>query len=126
MTAASNVKIRPVDMRIIDTVFGMEGGYVLDFSNRTFAEFFHEELNVDIYDVQLGGLRRERRWISPPPTNSGSPVSSGQHQTTSCTVLDRVPPSTVVAQPSVQRLARRTAHPSGCLKSLVIQEAHYA
>ena len=50
MTAAPNVKIRPVDMRIIDRVFGMEGGYVLDFSNRTFAEFFHEELNVDIYD----------------------------------------------------------------------------
>ena len=50
MTAAPNVKIRPVDMRIIDRVFGMEGGYVLDFSNRTFAEFFHEELGVDIYD----------------------------------------------------------------------------
>ena len=50
MTTASNVKIRPVDMRIIDRVFGMEDGYVLDFSNRTFAEFFHEEFNVDIYD----------------------------------------------------------------------------
>ena len=41
-------------MPIIDRVFGMEGGYVLDFSNRTFAEFFSEELNVDIYDARWG------------------------------------------------------------------------
>ena len=39
-----------MDIPIIDKVFGMEGGYVLDFSNRTFANFFHEELGVDIYD----------------------------------------------------------------------------
>ncbi|MXZ71939.1 MAG: DUF3644 domain-containing protein [Acidobacteria bacterium] len=39
-------------MPIIDRVFGMEGGYVLDYSNRTFAEFFREELSVDIYDAR--------------------------------------------------------------------------
>ena len=39
-----------MDMPIIDKVFNMEGGYVLSFSNRTFADFFHEELGVDIYD----------------------------------------------------------------------------
>ena len=39
-----------MDIPIIDKVFGMEGGYVLDFSNRTFANFFHEDLGVDIYD----------------------------------------------------------------------------
>ena len=50
MTAASSVKIRSMDMPIIDRVFGMEGGFVLDFSNRTFAEFFHDEVNVDIYN----------------------------------------------------------------------------
>ena len=63
MGAASNVKIRPVDMRIIDRVFGMEGGYVLDFSNRTFAEFFHEGFNVDIYDdhwAVQGGSKANR------------------------------------------------------------------
>jgi len=63
VTAASNVKIRPVDMRIIDRVFGMEGGYVLDFSNRTFAEFFHDEFNVDIYDdhwAVQGGSKANR------------------------------------------------------------------
>ena len=50
MAAASNARIRSMDIPIIDKVFGMEGGYVLDFSNRTFANFFHEELGVDIYD----------------------------------------------------------------------------
>ena len=39
-------------MPIIDRVFGMEGGYVLNFTNRTFADFFREELNVDIYDAR--------------------------------------------------------------------------
>ncbi len=39
-----------MDMPIIDRVFGMEGGFVLNFSDRTFAEFFHEELQVDIDD----------------------------------------------------------------------------
>lgn len=35
-------------MSIIDSVFAMGDGYVLEFSNRTFAQFFREELNVDI------------------------------------------------------------------------------
>ena len=50
MEKASNPRIRSMDMPIIDKVFNMEGGYVLSFSNRTFADFFHEELGVDIYD----------------------------------------------------------------------------
>jgi hypothetical protein len=40
--------IRPLDMRLIDDLFGMGSGYVLDFSDRTFAEFFASGLNVDI------------------------------------------------------------------------------
>ena len=39
-----------MDIPIIDRVFGMESGVVLNFSNRTFANFFHEEFGVDIYD----------------------------------------------------------------------------
>ena len=50
MTAASSVMIRSMDMPIIDKVFEMEGGYVLDFSNRTFAEFFQDELDINIDD----------------------------------------------------------------------------
>jgi hypothetical protein len=41
-------KIRAVDMRLLDDVFAMSSGYVLDFSNRTFSEFFMNELGVDI------------------------------------------------------------------------------
>lgn len=48
--------IRSIDMRLIDDLFEMGGGYVLDFSNRTFAEFFDEELGVNIdaprYDAE--------------------------------------------------------------------------
>ena len=39
-----------MDIPIIDKVFGMESGVVLNFSNGTFANFFHEEFGVDIYD----------------------------------------------------------------------------
>ena len=39
-----------MDFPIIDKVFAMEGGFVLNFSNRTFCEFFRDELNVDIDD----------------------------------------------------------------------------
>jgi len=40
--------IRTVDMRLVDDLFGMGGGYVLDFSDRTFAAFFAEELGINI------------------------------------------------------------------------------
>ncbi len=49
-------KMRAIDLRLIDDLFEMGGGYVLDFSNRTFAEFFADELGVDIdlpqYDAE--------------------------------------------------------------------------
>jgi hypothetical protein len=44
------VQIKRSEMRQIDQVFGMEGGYVLDFSNRTFSEFFEDEFRINIYD----------------------------------------------------------------------------
>jgi Restriction endonuclease len=48
MTAASN--IRSVDMLFLDDLFEMGGGYVLNFSDRTIAQFFAEELNIDFDD----------------------------------------------------------------------------
>lgn len=42
--------IRSLDMKLVDDIFEMGGGYVLDFSDRTMAAFFAEELNVDIDD----------------------------------------------------------------------------
>jgi hypothetical protein len=42
--------LRSIDMRLVDEVFEMGGGYVLDFSDRTFREFFADEMDVDIDD----------------------------------------------------------------------------
>lgn len=42
--------VRPVDMILLDDVFEMGGGYVLDFTDRAMREFFARELNVDIDD----------------------------------------------------------------------------
>lgn len=42
------VNIKPIDMKFLDVLFEMEGGYVLDFSNRTFSEFFIHEIGEDI------------------------------------------------------------------------------
>ena len=63
MTTTSKNKIRSMDIPIIDKVFVMEDGFVLNFSNRTFAEFFHEEFRVDIYDPRWavqGGSKAKR------------------------------------------------------------------
>ena len=43
-------KLRLIDIKLLDDIFDMNGGYVLDFSNRTFAEFFLEEFNINIDD----------------------------------------------------------------------------
>ncbi|WP_173089167.1 restriction endonuclease [Devosia sp. 1635] len=37
------------DMKLIDSIFGMYSGYVLDFSNDRFASFFNRDLDIDIY-----------------------------------------------------------------------------
>jgi hypothetical protein len=38
------------DKQILEKIFQMEGGYVLDFSDRTMGEFFRDDLSIDIYD----------------------------------------------------------------------------
>lgn len=41
--------LRSIELSLVDEVFrGAERGYVLDFSNRTFADFFNRELEIDI------------------------------------------------------------------------------
>jgi hypothetical protein len=55
--------IKSSEMRIVDRVLGMEGGYVLDFSDRTIANFFLDELNVDFNDPRftLNGTSKAKR-----------------------------------------------------------------
>ncbi len=42
--------IRSIEMLLLDDLFETGGGYVLNFSDLTFAQFFADELNVDIDD----------------------------------------------------------------------------
>lgn len=51
------------DMRTIDRVFAMEGGYVLDFSNPSISAFFLDDLNIDFDDPRYavnGGSKGKR------------------------------------------------------------------
>lgn len=38
------------DKQILEKLFQMNGGYVLNFSDRTMGEFFRDDLKIDIYD----------------------------------------------------------------------------
>jgi hypothetical protein len=42
--------VRQIDFLLLDDVFEMGSGYVLNFSDRTMSQFFAEELNIDIDD----------------------------------------------------------------------------
>ena len=57
------VKLKYKDIRIIDDAFEMHGGYVLDFTNRTFAQFFDDEFGIDIDadKYQANGTSKARR-----------------------------------------------------------------
>jgi hypothetical protein len=41
-----------IEKRKIERALGMESGYVLNFSNRTFAEFFLDSFGIGIYDAK--------------------------------------------------------------------------
>lgn len=41
--------LKTIEKKVFEDLFGMGGGYVLDFTNNTFAEFFRETTNIDIY-----------------------------------------------------------------------------
>jgi hypothetical protein len=61
--------ISPSDMQIVEHVLNMNGGYVLDFSDRTFNEFVAHEVGVDAtayrYAVDGGSKARRLRRILP-------------------------------------------------------------
>ena len=44
------LRLRMTEKNLIDELTGMRSGYVLNFSNATFAEFFRTEVGIDIYD----------------------------------------------------------------------------
>ena len=63
MARTTKDRIHSLDMPIIDNAFAMESGYVLNFTDRTFAEFFAEELGVNIDDPrwEVQGCSKAKR-----------------------------------------------------------------
>lgn len=55
--------LNTLDKEPFESLFGMSSGYVLDFSNRTFAEFFREAVGIDIYSpkYEFNGVSKARR-----------------------------------------------------------------
>lgn len=51
--------VTAMDLRAVEDLFGMGGGYVLDFSNRTFAMFF-TDLGIDIGQEVPDGSKANR------------------------------------------------------------------
>ncbi len=45
-------QIKGTDKAILEKLFGMQGGYVLDFSDRTMEQFFQDEFKINIYDTK--------------------------------------------------------------------------
>ena len=55
--------IRSIDMMLLEDLFEMQSGYVLNFSDRTFTQFFADELNIDVDDptyARNGGSKGKR------------------------------------------------------------------
>jgi class 3 adenylate cyclase len=61
--ATAMTKFRPADKAFLEKIFEMESGYVLNFTDQTFALFFSESLGVDIDDpvyFEAGGSKAKR------------------------------------------------------------------
>src|SRR3954471_2201483 len=43
------IKLTHAEMRVLDDALDMGGGYVLNFSDRTMAEFFDDEFGITIH-----------------------------------------------------------------------------
>jgi hypothetical protein len=55
--------LRPIETRLVLELFETSPGYILDFNNNTFAEFFSLEVGIDIYDeiyADLGSSKGKR------------------------------------------------------------------
>ena len=42
--------LKTTDKQVLESLFQMSGGYVLNFSDRTMGEFFDDDLSINIYD----------------------------------------------------------------------------
>ena len=73
MTTATPEKAKPLlgpaDMKVVERVLGMKGGYVLGFSDRSFDEFIAHEVGIDAsaprYSVDGGSKAKRLRRLLP-------------------------------------------------------------
>lgn len=45
--------LKTIDKQILESLFDMKEGYILDFTDRTIGEFFEDELNIDFFDEKF-------------------------------------------------------------------------
>ena len=59
-------KLTTADMKLIDNLFGMYSGYVMDFTNKRFGSFFKRDIGVDIYDdaYAIHGTSKGKRLLA--------------------------------------------------------------
>lgn len=73
--------LKPIEKRGFEDLFGMSSGYVLDFSNDRFAEFFRDTLRIDIYAPKYSGYgdskakRLRAFWDTEPDALVGQALS---------------------------------------------------
>lgn len=55
--------LKMIERECLEDLFDMSGGYVIDFSNKTFGEFFRESVNINIYaeKYSFNGESKARR-----------------------------------------------------------------
>ena len=44
--------LKTLEKRQYEDLLGMSGGYVLDFTNRSFADLFRDSVGINIYDAK--------------------------------------------------------------------------
>jgi hypothetical protein len=70
-----------IEKRYFEDLFGMDSGYVLNFSNDSFDEFFRTNFNIDIYDdkYSIRGVSKAKRlrafWELEPDSIVGRALS---------------------------------------------------
>ena len=73
--------LKPLEKRQIEDLLQMSGGYVLDFTNRSFADLFRDAVGVNIYDskyAQRGESKANRLrvfWDTEPNVVVGKILS---------------------------------------------------
>ncbi len=58
--------LTPLEKRCFEDLLGMGGGYVLNFTNQSFAQFFHDTVSINIYEEKyaMHGDSKARRMRS--------------------------------------------------------------